>query len=193
MTTPSMAEGQGARAAISKLFDDTRRRLVETGTRNRLVHANRANARGNVINIVNERADDVYAVLSSSKAMRFLAIGRDKDEDRDEIAFPDAGHEDFAEERFADARLETRLGPDALQRKLLKIAREAQTAEEESGVNVLYIAIGFLTWFEDEASNVPREAPLVLLPVELVRNARTSTYDVHMREEDVSKRPGEAS
>ena len=185
MTTPSMAEGQGARAAISKLFDDTRRRLVETGTRNRLVHANRANARGNVINIVNERADDVYAVLSSSKAMRFLAIGRDKDEDRDEIAFPDAGHEDFAEERFADARLETRLGPDALQRKLLKIAREAQTAEEESGVNVLYIAIGFLTWFEDEASNVPREAPLVLLPVELVRNARTSTYDVHMREEDV--------
>lgn len=188
MATSAIAQGpedQGAKAAISRLFDDTRRRLVETGTRNRLIHVNRANTRGNLLNIVNERSDDVHAALSSGKAMKFLAIGRDRDEDRGEIAFPDAGHEDFDEERSVDAQLETRLGPDALQRKLLKIAREAQTAEEESGVNILYMAMGFLTWFEDEASNVPREAPLVLLPVELVRNARTSTYDVRMREEDV--------
>ena len=35
-----------ARQAVIKLFDDTRKRLVETGTRNRLVHVNRANTRG---------------------------------------------------------------------------------------------------------------------------------------------------
>ena len=48
-------ESAGDREALRRLFEDTRRRLVETGTRNRLVHVNRANTRGNVLNIVNER------------------------------------------------------------------------------------------------------------------------------------------
>lgn len=180
------SEDEGARSAVTKLFDDTRLRLVETGTRNRLIHVNRANARGNVLNIVNERSDDVFRLLSAGRAMRFLAMGQDKDEDRGDLdgdfAEPEDG--DFDAERPADTQLETRLGPDGLQKKLLKIAREAQTAEEESGVNILYLALGFLTWFEDKASSVAREAPLVLLPVELVRNARTSTYDIRLREED---------
>lgn len=176
---------KASRSGIAKLFDDTRRRLVETGTRNRLVHVNRTNTRSNVINIVNERSDDVYRLLAGGKMMRFLAIGRDKDDDRDGIRLVDAGDASFAEDRFIDVQLETRLGPNALQKKLLKIAREAQTAEEESGVNILYIALGFMTWFEDKTSAIPREAPLVLIPVELVRNARTSTYDIRMREEDL--------
>ena len=178
-------DDQAATAAVAKLFDDTRKRLVETGTRNRLVHVNRANTRGNVLNIVNERADNVYAFLSSGKAMRFLAIGTDKKEEPGDIVFADAGEEGFEPGRYDDAQLETRLGPNALQKKVLKIAREAQTAEEESGVNILYLSLGYLTWFEDKTSAVPREAPLVLLPVELVRNARTSTYDIRMRDEDV--------
>jgi len=172
-------------ASVAKLFDATRKRLVETGTRNRLVHVNRANTRGNVINIVNERSDDVHArLVAAGETMRFLAIGPDKDEDRDEITFGDAPTEAFDANRYTDAQLETKLGPDALTKKLLKIYREAQTAEEESGVNILYLAIGFLTWFEDKSSSVPREAPLILLPVELVRNARTSTYDIRARDEE---------
>ena len=117
--------------------------------------------------------------------MRFLALGRDKDEERGEIILADAEVQSFGEERYTDAQLETRLGPDALQKKLLKIAREAQTAEEESGVNMLYLALGFLTWFEDKSSQMPREAPLILIPVELKRNQRTSTYDIRARDEDI--------
>lgn len=57
--------------------------------------------------------------------------------------------------------------------------------EEEQGVNILYLALGFLTWFEDKASNIERKAPLLLLPVELVRNRRTSTYDIRIRDDDL--------
>lgn len=171
-TSPA-SDKQADRQAIRKLFDDARRRLVETGTRNRLVHVNRTNTRGNVINIVNERSDDVFALLIGGTKMRFLALGRDKDEERGEVVLADAETASFDEGRQTDAQLETRLGPDALQKKLLKIAREALTAEEESGVNMLYLALGFMTWFEDKSSSLAREAPLVLLPVELKRNART--------------------
>ena len=172
------------RSALRKLFDDTRKRLVETGTRNRLVHVNRANARGNVINIINERSDEVFEFLSSKK-MRFLAISKDKDDTSTELQLVNAGDEGFDDGRFGDNQLEVKLGPDALQKRLLKIAREAKTAEEEQGINILYLALGFMTWFEDKNSAVSREAPLILLPVELKRNERTSTYDVQIRGDDI--------
>ncbi|WP_255573824.1 DUF3320 domain-containing protein [Erythrobacter sp. SCSIO 43205] len=171
--------------ALRKLFDDTRKRLVETGTRNRLVHVNRKNARANVLNIVNERSDDVYSHLSSDKKMRFLAIGKDKGDDSEQIRFFDADEDGFDESRYGDNQLEVKLGPDALQKRLLRLAREARTAEEEQGTNILYLAMGFLTWFEDKSSAVQREAPLVLLPVELKRNERTSTYDILARGDDI--------
>jgi hypothetical protein len=181
------AQSGSARSSIQKLFDDTRRRLVETGTRNRLVHVNRANTRGNVVNIVNERSDDVWTILSSGKAMRFRALGHDvhRSGEASEIILANEADKDVESDRYLDNQLETRLGPDGLAKKLLKIAREAKTAEEEQGVNILYLALGFVTWFEDQTSTVAREAPLVLLPVELVRNARTSTYDVRLRDEDL--------
>ncbi|MGQ3029472.1 MAG: DUF4011 domain-containing protein, partial [Ferrovibrionaceae bacterium] len=183
--TTGKSDGESlARDAVIKLFDDTRKRLVETGTRNRLIHVNRANTRGNVLNIVNERSDDVFVVLFGGRTMRFAALGQDRAEDAGQPVIADNVDRGFAQARQADNQLDTRLGPDGLQKKLLRIAREAQTAEEESGVNMLYLALGFLTWYEDKSSGLPREAPLVLLPVELCRNPRTSTYDLRARDED---------
>jgi hypothetical protein len=173
------------REALRRLFEDTRRRLVETGTRNRLVHVNRTNTRGSVLNIVNGESDEIYQILSGRKTMRFRALGTDRDDAGETLGLADPDEQGGGARRYADTELETRLGPDALQKKLLKIAREAQTAEEEQGVNILYLALGFLTWFEDKVSSIPREAPLLLLPVELVRNYRASTYDIRIRDEDI--------
>jgi hypothetical protein len=174
-----------APSSVLDMFSDVRMRLVETGTRNRLVHVNRANTRGNLLNIVNERSDEVHSLLCAGKSLRFKALGKDRIETGDEVHLADESDGGIGEDRYTDNYLESRLGPDALQKKLLKLHREAQTAEEESGVNILYLALGFLTWFEDKTSSVAREAPLVLLPVELVRNAKTSTFDLRLREEDL--------
>jgi Protein of unknown function (DUF4011)/REase_MTES_1575/Protein of unknown function (DUF3320)/AAA domain len=173
--------------AVRKLFEETRRRLVETGTRNRLIHVNRQNKRSNSLEIINEKSDEIYKLMASSgKTMRFLATGKDKDNDSDTPSLAMRGVVADSGSRFTDNQLETRLGPDGLQKRLLKLARDAKTAEEESGVNILFLAIGFLSWYEDESSNVKREAPLLLLPVELVRNQRTSTFDLRFRDEDIS-------
>ena len=45
--------------------------------------------------------------------------------------------------------------------------------------------MGFLRWYEDGRSNVLRESPLILVPVELVRNIKTSTFDVLCRDDDI--------
>jgi hypothetical protein len=62
----------------------------------------------------------------------------------------------------------------------------SEIAEEEQGINILYVAIGFLQWFEDERSDVKREAPLILVPVTLVRDRRRSTFDLKFREDDTA-------
>jgi hypothetical protein len=178
--------GAGPDAQITQLLEDARRRLVETGSRNRLIHVNRLNTRGPILNLINERAGDVYAALAASKSLRFSARGKDKTSDSGEesLALPDP-LENVDPSRFVDQFLETPLGPDGLQKKLLSIHQQARTAEEEQGVNILYLAIGFLIWYEDETSSIPRSAPLILLPADLVRNERTSTFDLRLREEDI--------
>lgn len=58
---------------VSELIEAARKKLVDTGTRNRLVHVNRT-GRGRFLNIVNERADDVFRILyAERRKMRFHA------------------------------------------------------------------------------------------------------------------------
>ncbi len=184
----AMDADMGVERRVRALVEEARKKLVDTGTRNRLVHVNRS-GRGRFLNIVNERSNDVFRILCTERRkMRFHASEApdDADENDDGVHFDevDLGGE-VDETRFTDRLLDTTLGTDALQKRLLQLARDARIAEEEQGINILFLALGFLGWFEDEVSNVPRQAPLVLVPVELVRNERTSTYDIRARGEDI--------
>jgi very-short-patch-repair endonuclease len=57
---------------------------------------------------------------------------------------------------------------------VVHLEREARTALEEGGANVLYAAVGFLRWYETDSSASERIAPLLLVPVSLeyVRSTR---------------------
>lgn len=173
---------------VSKVLEAARRKLLDTGTRNRLVHVNRANSRTNCLNVINEKADEVFSMLRvNGRKMRFKAMGKDKTVEGQEmlLALPEADLS-ATSDRLTDSFLETPLGPEALARRLLRLATDARTAEEEQGLNILYLAIGFLRWKESPTSEVVRESPLILLPVQLVRNERTSTFDIAAREDDIS-------
>ena len=170
---------------LEKELKEARRRLLDTGTKSRLIHVNRNNLRANCLNIINERSDDVFEILRiSGQKMRFKAMGKDKGGDSDEIllALPD---ESLApgDERHKDKFLETPLGPEALERRLLRLTAYAKTAEEEQGLNILYLALGFLRWKENSNSEKIREAPLILLPVELRRSK--SSHNLQVRGEDI--------
>lgn len=71
--------------------------------------------------------------------------------------------------RHTDKNLQTLLFPEDLGVLLRKVSSEAELAVQETGSNMLHLALGFLEWFESDASTTPRLAPLVLLPVLLER------------------------
>ena len=79
-------------------------------------------------------------------------------------------------------KLSTFLTASELKPVLTNLYRGARTALEENGANSLFIAIGMLKWYVTEKSEQPRFAPILLLPVSLVRNG--AGYVVRMRDEE---------
>ena len=67
----------------------------------------------------------------------------------------------------SDMFLNTNEAESRLKIRLLKTLRDARTIVEESGVNVLFLALGMLEWHEIEDSKLVRRAPLILIPVVL--------------------------
>lgn len=66
--------------------------------------------------------------------------------------------------RHRDDAIQTLLLPDKLERRLNALITKCNTWMQETGINVLHAAYGFLEW-KDNTSNAPSMAPLVLMPV----------------------------
>ena len=75
-----------------------------------------------------------------------------------------------------DDYIQTLLFPDQLERKLSGIRDGARIALSEMGVNLLYSILGYLEWYESEASDVKFFAPLLLQPLVMERTLVRSTY-----------------
>ncbi len=87
--------------------------------------------------------------------------------------------------RFSDKYLQTGLVSAKLDKTLLKLETEAHTMLQEQGIEVLYLALGFLQWSEPANAAVARYAPLILVPVELVRSSARDSFKLRYTGEDL--------
>jgi Protein of unknown function (DUF4011) len=70
--------------------------------------------------------------------------------------------------------------PDQMERSLAGISDQARTALQEKGVNTLYVAIGYLEWYESESSEKPMFAPLLLHQIDIERKLVYSKYQYNI-------------
>ena len=92
--------------------------------------------------------------------------------------------ESITAKEFAQKRIRTCLSETDLQNSLKGLQRAAKLSLEENGANTLFIAAGYLRWYETDLSEKPRYAPLVLIPVELVRSIKNNGYIIRSRNEE---------
>lgn len=78
-------------------------------------------------------------------------------------------------------RIQTLFLPQRMEAKLGKIRDSAQRSIEESGVNRLYLAVGFLEWHEAEQSDRSCYAPLLVIPVTIERQSSSNRWRYFMR------------
>ena len=174
----------GMRTAVNEL----RKKLIDISKRNRLTNSRLHKPRGKQIDIYDEHSDEVFKILYvKRKKMRFKPSsgdGFDIDE-IDETIFVPSWHEGTSVARHTDSFLQTKFTQEALQKKLLTLYRDASSMEEEQGISVLYLALGFVEWYESESSDLVRYAPLVLLPVDLERDSARGQFRLAFRDQDL--------
>lgn len=172
-------------ALIEKLLAGARLKLIDTSTRNRLIHTPRGAKRSRALAITGNSSDQVFAnLVRENKPLRVLAAEEIADIGRD-AATPEAPRLAAPRTRCRNG-LRTSLSRGHLHKRLHAMHRDAETAEEERGVNILFLALGFMRWYEDEESGMPRDAPLILLPVYLGRDAKRSTFELKLREDAIA-------
>lgn len=82
--------------------------------------------------------------------------------------------------KHSDNAIQTLLYPFELEARLKGLLQSAESAIQEMGANILYLAFGFLEWYENSNSESARLAPLFLVPVRLNKgrlNPVTRTYE----------------
>ncbi|EGJ51741.1 DUF4011 domain-containing protein [Desulfocurvibacter africanus] len=84
-------------------------------------------------------------------------------------------------ERHIDDALQTPLPARQLERRCVNILRMAKRSLEETGVNILHLAIGFLEWV-DPANGRGGRAPLILIPLEISkRSTRANRFEFYVK------------
>ena len=174
----------GMRTALVELS----KKLIDISKRNRLTNSKLHKPRSKVIDIYDERSDEIFKLLYvNRRKMRFIpSDAEDSTEDISaEDVFVPGWKPDSAAARHTDTYLQTQFTQEALHKKLISIYRDASSMEEEQGVSVLYLALGFVEWFESESSDIARYAPLVLLPVDLERDSARGRFSLILRDQDL--------
>ena len=91
---------------------------------------------------------------------------------------------DLVKMELSQYRLRSYFDEDRVKRALTHLYRSSRTAMEENGANTLYLALGLLKWFETPSSTKPRYAPIILVPVEIIRKSAASGYIIRSRDEE---------
>lgn len=184
--------------SIRDTLQAQRRVLLDLTYRNRLLNLPRKPSSRSIV-IHDERSAPTLQTLLDKKGMTFAALRGEAAEEPlpddpaaapdDTPALPQPGEDDSASgvlaEHHLDARLQTRLSSEHLQKRLLEMFYEYRSMLEEQGVNVLYLAMGQLAFREpDAAPGEFRHAPLVLLPVVLERKSARERFVLRWADEE---------
>ncbi len=85
---------------------------------------------------------------------------------------------------FSSKRIRTFLPEETLAGSMKYLQRQAKHSLEENGSNTLYLAMGFLKWYESDVSQKERYAPLVMVPVDLTKRLQDKNYHIKIRDEE---------
>lgn len=178
-------------------LESIRRRLLDLTSRNGLLNYKHPKAK--CVRLIDELPNQIYDVLSKEETFTFIPVPEptedelieagllkyeDEKKERKIQEYPTA--EQWAkrlgfitsyelpnvydeETKHQDTNLQTLFYAPELESRLRNIRNIAEGSIEETGVNVLYLNIGFLEWYESPISDTARLAPLFTLPVQLER------------------------
>lgn len=159
---------------LLKVLELSRQKLLDLTRRNRLLNY-RETVRD--IAIIDEMADLVFEDLVFNAKSFYLDDYKEDDTPEDGLfgetepdrTLPQTETTSQVASRYRDNLLQTSFSEKELERRLRKLYQEHKTMIEETGANSLFMAMGFLEWSDNEHDRKTVQAPLLLVPVRLLR------------------------
>ena len=173
-----------------KQIDIWKKRLLDLGLRNKLLNYRVTGKSG--LNILVPGIYELYKKLvKNEKTLIFPKIVYETKCRLDENSTTDEVLNLIEEKvaRVVPGDLETDKTPEELEKTLKTLKDRAKTAVEEQGVNILYLAFGFLEWYEKSNPKQSFLAPLILVPVTIYRENILAAYQLHLHEDEVLLNP----
>lgn len=183
----AMGEPESAAETPATRLDRWRRKLLDLSLRNRLLNFRDTKK---TLPLLCPDLGQLGAMLAASTTFRILPRPTDFGErdPRDPTAHLRRTGEEPSKELLRDElkarRLYADTTPEELDRRMIEIYRAARVGLEEGGASALYLAIGFLAWYETETSEQRRLAPILLLPLELHRKSVREGFTLRLADDD---------
>lgn len=161
-------------ADLTKLtLQSCRERLLDLGKRNRL-YAYQDDEKH--LPVLSPSVDALFEGLSRGKKLYLYDLDRTLEErgiSMERFLSPESQglHDEILSSVPSQGVFLLPTRPKKLGRLVRAIASHAKSAIEERGINVLYLAIGFLSYEEPDENHVPLVAPILLFPVALKKDA----------------------
>ncbi len=158
------------------------RKLLDLGLRNTLINLRFTKTQ---LPILTGSLDELENALADGS--EYTILPRPADMQVTELTFEtmfETGTSGIIQAEFQNKRLRCVLSEAELAKAIKELYRAAKTALEENGANTLYLALGMLRWFETARSTKPRYAPIILVPIEMVRKSAAQGYVIRLRDEE---------
>lgn len=167
-------------------LDNWQRQLLDLSLRNSLINFR------NTRNTITILCSDLYTLedsLSDGNEFQLFPIPQElegslRDLDVYKKRTGNAFLSELMRSEFSQRRLRTLLTPSELNRTVVNIYRKSRLVMEESGANALYLGIGILKWYENAAAKTARSAPLLLVPMEILKKSSSFGYVLRKKDEE---------
>ena len=162
------------------------RKLLDLSLRNNLLNTRITR---NTLQLISVRIGELEDALADGQEFQVLERPQDWDNPLMSAGIYQTLHAsdpiiDLVKSELKQHRLRAYLTDEALRNSLTYLYRSSRLSLEENGANTLYLALGLLKWLETPNSTRPRFAPILLLPIEIVRKSAAKGYVIRSRDEE---------
>ncbi|MCA9141065.1 MAG: DUF4011 domain-containing protein, partial [Planctomycetales bacterium] len=167
--------------------DRWHRKLLDLTLRNRLLNFRSTKQ---TIPFLCPEISKLEDLLARGSRLKLVSLTDAKMDRRDDPAVSSKVAEKELQIQFAKDALEhgqvcATIAGQELTKRLTTLYRSSRNDLAEGGSNTLYLAVGFLWWKENPTDSRVYRAPLLLVPVKLIRKSAHSAYRLAHHEDDV--------
>lgn len=182
--TIAVAEGRAEEKDLPKKVQ-WERKLLDLGLRNSLINLRPTRS---IIPLLTPSLEELEDALSDGEEFSIMRKPEDWNPEGDKLDFenirPSADSARLIRSEFGEKRLRSVLTEAELQKNIVSLYRASKLSMEENGANTLYLALGLIRWYETARSPQPRYAPIVLLPVDIIRKSALKGCVIRLRDDD---------